>query len=132
MKLNRTAIICGFLVLAACSVSATGLKRKAQHGDARAQYELGRRCTEQKNYRCALEWLQKAAEQGHAGAQNRLGVMYERGEGVPMDLVQAYVWFTRAAASQNTYAAANRLSLERRLTAEQMGAATQTMHLTSK
>lgn len=131
MKLNRTAIICGFLVLGACSVSAGSLKHKAQKGDARAQYELGRRCSEQTNYRCALEWLHKAAEQGHAGAQNRLGVMYERGEGVPVDLVQAYTWFTLAAAAQNTFAAANRQSLERRLTSEQI-AAIGAMHLSSK
>src|SRR5204862_5329798 len=115
MKMNRTAVICGLMVLVACSVSAVGLKQKAQQGDPRAQYELGRRCNEQKNYRCALEWLRKAADQGHAGAQNRLGVMYERAEGVPMDLMEAYKWFTIAAAGGNTFAAANRVSLERYL-----------------
>ena len=117
MNMNRTAVICGFLALAVCSVSAASLKQKAHEGDPRAQYELGRRCSEKKNHRCALIWLQKAAEQGHAGAQNRLGVMYERGEGVRVDMVEAYRWFTIAAAGGNTFASANRLSLERCLTA---------------
>ena len=46
----------------------------------------------------AVEWYTKAAEQGHADAQNNLGVMYDTGEGVPRDLVRAYVWFNLAAA----------------------------------
>ena len=129
--MNRTAILCGLMLIVACGAAAGDLRRKAERGDVPAQYELGRRCSEQKKYACALVWFRKAAEQGHAGAQNRLGVMYERGEGVPMDLVQAYIWFTRAAAAENSFATANRLSLESRLTCEQLAAAG-AMHLGSK
>ena len=120
MKMNRVAIICGFLMLAVFSVSANSLERKAEQGDARAQYELGKRCSDKKNYRCALVWLQKAGEQGHAGAQNRLGVMYERGEGVMVDLVEAYKWYSLSAAAGNSFASANRASLESHLTREQI------------
>ena len=31
----------------------------------------------------ALKWYRKAADQGHAKAQNDLGVLYYEGEGVP-------------------------------------------------
>lgn len=119
----KTAIICGFLALLACNVSAGGTKRLAERGDARAQYELARRCSEKKDYRCAVAWFRKAAEQGHAGAQNRLGVMYERGEGVGIDELEALKWYSLAASAQNAYAIANRISLERRLTTEPLAAA---------
>ena len=35
-------------------------------------------------------WYRKVAEQGHAWAQARLGDMYDNGEGVPEDDIQAY------------------------------------------
>lgn len=38
------------------------------------------------------------AEAGHAVAQNNLGVLYQRGQGVPRDYVLARSWFERAAA----------------------------------
>jgi len=34
------------------------------------------------NYSKAVEWHRKAAEQGHADAQNHLGQMYQYGLGV--------------------------------------------------
>ena len=115
MNSKRILTICGIVALIASSVSATDIKRAARQGDARAQYELGKRYSERKSYARALSWLRKAAEQGHPGAQNRLGVMYERGEGVRIDLVEAYKWYTLAGTTGNTFGVANRISLERRL-----------------
>ena len=40
----------------------------------------------------AIPWLTLAAEQGHVNAQIKLADRYLQGEGVPRDLVQAYVW----------------------------------------
>ena len=40
----------------------------------------------------AVKWFRLAAEQGVANAQYNLGVMYERGDGVPEDKVLAYMW----------------------------------------
>ena len=39
----------------------------------------------------------KAAEQGHADAQNNLGDRYKYGEGILQDYKQAVHWFTKAA-----------------------------------
>ena len=39
-----------------------------------------------------------AAEQGDAGAQYALGVMYANGRGVPQDHVRAHMWANLAAA----------------------------------
>ena len=48
-----------------------------------------------------LEALIKAAEQGDAQAQYDLGVMYDSGQRIPEDDVQAYAWFNVAAAQGN-------------------------------
>ncbi len=45
-----------------------------------------------------MGWLRKAAEQGHARAQNNLGFMYDNGQGVPQDYVQAHMWLDLAAS----------------------------------
>ena len=37
----------------------------------------------------AVAWYQKAAQQGHAGAELNLGLLYEKGEGVPKDPARA-------------------------------------------
>lgn len=44
------------------------------------------------DYAQAVEWFQKAAEQGEIHAQYNLGMCYLRGHGVPQDLVLGYVW----------------------------------------
>ena len=58
-------------------------KAKAEKGDADAQcslgdcYDYGRGVSV--NWRKAAEWYQKAAEQGHAKAQYKLGIYYGKG-----------------------------------------------------
>lgn len=51
------------------------------------------------DYAEALKWFRKAAEQGHAEAQYKLGNCYFRGIGVADDDVAAYAWHSVAAAS---------------------------------
>ena len=68
--------------------------------------------------------LRAKADQGDAGAQNNLGVMYATGLGVPHDDVEAYKWLNLAttytdASKQEEYAearddAAERLTLQQR------------------
>ncbi len=52
---------------------------------------------EQRDLEAAFRTYLKAAKRGHPGAQNRLGWMYERGEGVEVDYAQAAEWHRRAA-----------------------------------
>ena len=49
----------------------------------------------------AVKWYRRAAEQGHALAQSRMGFMYALGEGVPLDDVEAYAWFNISVAQGN-------------------------------
>jgi TPR repeat protein len=44
-----------------------------------------------------VAWWRKAAEQGHANAQNLVGVSYATGDGVPKDTIQALAWYTKSA-----------------------------------
>jgi hypothetical protein len=46
----------------------------------------------------AVTWYRKAAEQGHAKAQNNLGAMFVKGQGVSQDYHSAAAWFRKAAA----------------------------------
>ena len=50
-----------------------------------------------KDYKEAIRWFRKASEQGDAGAQSNLGVMYANGQGVPQDYVQAVKWYRKAS-----------------------------------
>jgi len=49
--------------------------------DINELYTSGYNSDRQKNYKKAVIWYRKAAEQGHAQAQNNLGVMYSEGQG---------------------------------------------------
>ena len=54
-----------------------------------------------------MKWDRKAAEQGLAGAQTWLGAMYANGEGVPVNNVKAYMWWSLSKAQGNEKAASN-------------------------
>ncbi len=58
--------------------------------EADAAYQRG-------DYETALRELRPLANQGNANAQNNLGRMYARGEGVPRDDAEAVRWFRKAA-----------------------------------
>ena len=46
----------------------------------------------------AMEWFQKAAEQGNGLGQVNLGIGYFKGKGVIRDPVAAHMWFTLSDA----------------------------------
>ena len=86
------------------------IQRKANQGDASAEYQLGLMYEEgqdlPKDTTEAMKWWRKAAEQGDATAQNSLGFMYDHGRGVPEDYVLAHMWFNLAAAAAGNSAMA--------------------------
>ena len=59
------------------------------------------------NYATALSELRPLAEQGDADAQYNLGLMYDKGYGVPQDYGQARQWYEKAAAQGKTNAQYN-------------------------
>jgi len=60
-------------------------------------YSKGLDCYHAEDYKSAFNYFLKAADQGHAGAQNALGVMYAKGMGVVQNDNQAVYWLRKAA-----------------------------------
>ncbi len=58
-------------------------------------YDNGRGVTQ--DYKLAVHWYRKAAEQGLALGQYNLGIMYDNGRGVPRSDEIATQWFRKAA-----------------------------------
>lgn len=73
--------------------------QRAESGDAAAQFKLAEHylITEPDNPERMLGWLRESARRGYSLAQTSLGVLYLNGDGVPLDQVEAYAWFTLAA-----------------------------------
>ena len=46
-----------------------------------------------------MDWLRKAAAQGHSGAMTNLGALYATRDSKAYNPIQAYVWYIMAAAS---------------------------------
>ena len=59
----------------------------------------------------AVEWYNKAAEQGYAHAQHSLGLCYAHGEGVAQDKSKAVELYTKAAEQGYVRAQQSRISL---------------------
>jgi hypothetical protein len=75
------------------------------------------------NYREALRWYRKAADQGNAIAQYNIGAMYASGHGVPQDYVTAHMWFSLSAAQDDGDATKNRDVIAQRMTPAQIAEA---------
>ena len=77
------------------------VRRRAEAGDAKAQYSLGYGFANDRGDRHdwdnAVVWFRKAAVQGHAEAQYAMGTAYWNGFGVEKDWNEAAVWLRKAA-----------------------------------
>ncbi len=70
-------------------------------------YTGGYNFDRQGNYKEAAKLYRKAAEQGHAQAQNSLGFMYSEGHGVEQDYKEAVKWYRKAAEQGHAQAQTN-------------------------
>lgn len=122
MQKFNSPLLLALLILAGTGISSCShepLMTAAEQQDVYAQYSMASKYKKgeggvEQDYAKAIEWYTKAATQGSAGAQNNLGVMYQRGEGVARDYVQAYAWFKQAADADNIEAQHNLADLYRR------------------
>ncbi|MBQ8516246.1 MAG: SEL1-like repeat protein [Akkermansia sp.] len=85
---------------------------QAANSNAEADYAEGLewqfgRNGRQKNDENAVACYRRAAEQGHAAAQNNLGHMYHQGWGISRDLKQASHWYRLAAEQGNAFGQSN-------------------------
>ena len=62
-----------------------------------ADFQVGLDAYNRGNYETALKEFRPLAEKDHGEAQYKLGVMYDRGWGVPQDYAEAITWYQRSA-----------------------------------
>ena len=109
MKLIPLFLLVGMLAVSGWAEDAKPepyspeLVKKAEAGDAVAQYNLGQ-CHEKglgaiKDNKEAVKWYTKSAEQGHVKAALNLSRCYEDGQGVLRDKKQAMKWFAKVLDS---------------------------------
>jgi uncharacterized protein len=98
--------------------------RKPPSKDTAAQvnlgslYDYGRGVPQ--DFKMAVRWYRRSAEQGNDFAQRRLGLLYERGDGVPQDYVQAYMWYKLGAANGGRSGAVLQDALAIRMNSDQL------------
>ncbi|MEO6786412.1 MAG: hypothetical protein ABI318_09800 [Chthoniobacteraceae bacterium] len=92
----------------------------ARQGDAKAKATLGRFFYVRGDTGRAGEWLGKAAEAGHSGAQLDLGAIFAQGIGRPQDLVEAYKWIWLATWDDAPGAAAALREISQKLDGSQV------------
>ena len=82
--------------------------RKAANNDNDAAVtQLGIFAQDEGDYIEAVKCYRKAAENGYADAQNRLGVRYDNGQGVVENKTEAFKWYMKAAEQGHMKAQAN-------------------------
>jgi len=106
MRLMKWVGLLTVLVVAVGLVGCGGedsfesIKAQAMSGDAGAQHNLGvlyqRGLGVEQDYKEAVKWYLKAAEQEYADAQRNLGVMYQNGLGVEQNAQEAHKWCRKA------------------------------------
>jgi TPR repeat protein len=84
--------------------------------DGMAAYNRG-------DYVPAVRVFRTLAEQGNAKAQNVLGVMFRKGEGVAKSPVRAHMWFSFAAKRGEAGARAELREVSRTMTAQEISQA---------
>ena len=87
------ALLFALSISASAAANMAALRQKAEQGDAAAQYGLCVAYFKGKGLaqddRQAFEWCHKAAKQGHARAQARVGSFLSQGKGVHASQTEA-------------------------------------------
>ena len=93
-----------------------------------ADFDAGMAAYQRGDYVTAFREFKPLAEKGAAQAQNILGVMYDKSQGVPQDYVQAHMWFNLAAAQVVKQAAEARDRLAPQMSSAQIEEAQRLAH----
>ena len=121
--LTRLLCVSALLMTVAFAESLDETRKKAEAGDATAQFNLGVMYANGDGVPTdmteAVKWFRKSSEQGNAMAQAKLGVMYVDGDGVPKDIVQAHAWLNIAGANGDEDAKKLLVIIEKQMTDSQ-------------
>jgi len=112
--MKKRRIVAGAVVVVQMLGTAAALAGPWE--DGMAAYNRG-------DYMPAIHLFRPLAEQGNPKAQNVLGVMFRRGEGVAKNPVRAHMWFSFAAARGDAKAKAELREVARAMTKEEISQA---------
>lgn len=112
--MKKRSIIGGILL--AAQLMGTSAAFAGPWEDGMAAYNRG-------DYAPAIRVFRALAEQGNAKAQNVLGVMFRKGEGVPKNPLRARMWFGFAAKRGEAGARAELREVSRTMTAQEISQA---------
>ena len=87
----------------------------AAQGNRKAMHNLAVFYASRKDLANAARWFAKAAALGLSDSQFNLAVLYERGDGLPQSLVDAFKWYSIAAASGDVESKARVAALQTQL-----------------
>lgn len=125
-----TAVIAGYIatVSPANARFLGDVKKRAEQGDSRVQFLLGRAYENgwwdiPKDLNEAWKWYLRASAKEHAEAQYKVGLMYVHGLGVPQSNSEAYMWFTLATSQGVGHAATKRDEIAKKMTPAQISEA---------
>ena len=79
------------------------------------------------DYLPAVKLFRPLAQSGNAKAQNVMGVMYRKGEGVARSSARAFMWFSLAARKGDTQAKANLQEMSKEISPAEMTHANEMM-----
>ena len=94
-------------------INNLSLMVSADEGDRESQYSLGWMFFPGRNIReekATALWLEKAAKQGHIGAQYLIAVCYEKGRGVSRNIGRSIEYYKKAALNGKNLSAQLRLA----------------------
>ena len=86
------------------SRTASPSRKAAKTYTAREMYEMGQSFYDKGDYKEAMSWYLKAAENGYSDAQSELGFMYMNGEGVPVNKSEGAKWLIKAGENGDAMA----------------------------
>lgn len=99
------------------------LRKAADQGNCfTAQYLLAEAMeATAENFEKQMHWLIRHADLGSTESQLLLGLIYEEGRGVPVDLVKAYMWYDLASEKEEARSSRDRVA--KKMTPAQMAEA---------
>lgn len=87
----------------------------ANQGNRKAMHNLAVIYADRKDMADAAHWFARAASLGLSDSQFNLAVLYEHGDGVPQSLVEAFKWYSIAAAAGDIESKARVTALQTQL-----------------
>ncbi|HEY1878227.1 MAG TPA: tetratricopeptide repeat protein, partial [Rhizomicrobium sp.] len=96
----------------------------AVQGNRKAMHNLAVNYAARKDMADSARWFAKAAGLGLRDSQFNLAILYERGDGVPQSLADAFKWYSIAAASGDAESGARMVLLQNQISDAEKAAAT--------